>query len=78
MRCNKNGISIDCGAMYDQVNHSQYGRTGVLEGRIGIVDRFGCGTVTGRGRDRGRGAVRYKSGKDNKSWGKGNSHSVKR
>ena len=43
-----------------------------------MVDRVGCGAVTGRDRDRGRDASRPKSVRDNIIWGKGTSHSVRR
>ena len=43
-----------------------------------MVDRVGCGAVTGRDRDRGRDASRPKSVRDNIIWGKETSHSVRR
>ena len=43
-----------------------------------MVDMVGCSDVAGRGRYWGRGGVRPKSGRDNRIWVKGTSHSVRR
>ena len=43
-----------------------------------MVDRVGYIDVAGRGRDRGWVSGRPKSGRDNRSWGKVTSHSVRR
>ena len=43
-----------------------------------MVDRVGCGAVSGRGSERGWGAGRPKSVRDNIIWGKETSHSVRR
>ena len=47
-------------------------------GRIGMVGRFRCVTVAGRGRDQVRGDGIPKSVQDNMNWGKETSHSVQR
>ena len=71
IRCNRNGSSRDCGVICERFNRSQDGCTGGLEGRIGMIERVGCGAVAGRGRAWGQGSGRPKSGQGNRSWGKG-------
>ena len=78
IRCNRNGSSRDCGVICERFNPSQDGRNGRLEGRIGMVERVRCGAVLGRGRDRGQGSGRPKSGRYNRISEKGTSHIVQR